>query len=426
MSIRALVLSDIHIGDPCGLALATNGSFEPLRIRPELIDFLERAKKVPASQEGKKPLLVLAGDVWDIAIDNIDEIATLSWRVFGELKEKGYLDSFESILFLPGNHDHALWTLLQTQTCIIRPMDERAKGIEAKVHPLPHAQEALLDFNDGPHPELRIPGVKPPYEGNVFLTGFTGNAIKVNVSYPNLAIRRRDGTNLLVTHGHFFEQMWTLLSDLFVPAVGSKLPVGQDLASLEMLNASLTDFINYSLAQMGPLNPVLQKIYEDFRVGKEPPELEPVLRALRKVLDRSFGSDDPPNPWVAFKEWGTDLVIDLELGLLKHALRLSLSNARSETVLPSGRQSGILDDPDKVAKIDAYLSAVRNDLAIPTPTVDEMVFGHTHESIRGRQLVFGETKTVTFWNPGSLVDPSGKGPDFMPLAIDHEGRVSKF
>ena len=307
MSIRAFVLSDLHIGDPCGMAVATKGSFEPIRIRKEFLDFLDRVEAMTPQE--KKPLLVLAGDVWDIAIDNIDEIATLSWTVFDALKPR--LASFESILFLPGNHDHALWTLLQTQTCIIRPMDERAKGDRsAKVFPLPHSQEALLDFREGPHPELKIPGVKPPYTGNVFLTGFTGGNIPVNISYPNLAIRRADGTNLVVTHGQFFEQAWTLLSDLFLPAVGRQLPPGRDLASLEMLNASLTDFINYSLAQMGPLNHVLQEVYEDFRVGRKPPQLDPVLRALRQVLDRAAGGDDPRTLKEALVEWASDRLID--------------------------------------------------------------------------------------------------------------------
>lgn len=423
MSIRAFVLSDIHIGDPCGMVVATDGEFDdPLRIRKGFLDFLDRVEKMPPQEH--KPLLVLAGDVWDIAVDNINDVATLSWRVFSALKPR--LSSFESILFIPGNHDHALWTLLQTQTCIIRPLDERARGGAAKVHPLPHAQEALLDFNEGPHPELRIPGVKPPYTGNIFLTGFTGGEIPVNVSYPNLTIRRADGTNLIVTHGQFFEQAWTLLSDLLLPAVGRELPAGRDLSSLEMLNASLTDFINYSLAQVGPLNRVLQRVYEDFRVGTEPPQLQPVLRALRQVLDRAAGNRDPRTPREMLMEWGSDLLIDLELGLLKWALRTSLANARDESFLPSGRHPGILDNPDKVAKIDAYLLAVRSDLSIPTPTVDEVVFGHTHESIRGRDLLLGGTHAVRFWNPGSLVSPNGKEPDFMPLAIDHNGYVAPF
>lgn len=422
MSVRAVVLSDLHIGDPAGMAVASGESFEPLRIRKEFLDFLDRVESMP-KQDGK-PLLVLAGDVWDIAIDNIDEIATLSWRVFDALKPR--LGSFESILFLPGNHDHALWTLLQTQTCIIRPMDERAQGRESKVHPLPHAQEALLDFTKGPHPELEIPGVKPPYAGNVFLTGFTGGAIPVNVSYPNLAIRRADGTNAIVTHGQFFEQSWTLLSDLFLPSVGGLLPPGRDLASLEMLNASLTDFINYSLAQMGPLNHVLQGIYEDFRIGREPPQLRSVLSALRTVLDRAVGSRDPFSLKERAVETVTDALIDFELFLLKIVLRTSLANARSETILPSGRLPGILDDQDKVDKIEAYLQAVRRDRSIPTDSVSEVVFGHTHESVSGRVLSFGAAGSVTFWNPGSLVAPNGGGPDFMPLAIDHEGRVSAF
>lgn len=422
MSVRAFVLSDIHIGDPKGLALASGDSFEPLRIRKEFLAFLDRVEAMPPQPH--KPMLVLAGDVWDVAIDNIDEIATLSWRVFDALKPR--LGAFESILFLPGNHDHALWTLLQTQTCIIRPLDERAQGRDAKVHPLPHAQEALLDFTKGPHPELEIPGVRPPYTGNVFLTGFTGGNIAVNVSYPNLAVRRSDGSNLVVTHGHFFEQAWTLLSDLFLPSMGGQLPPGRDLASLEMLNASLTDFINYSLAQVGPLNHVIQGIYEDFRLGREPPQLRSVIAALRTVLDRAAGSRDPFTPLERFKEAATDLLIDFELFLLKIILRTSLANARSETILPSGRLPGILDDQDKVDKIEAYLEAVRRDRSIPTDSVSEVVFGHTHESIRGRVLSFGDGGSVTFWNPGSLVAPDGSDPDFLPLAIDHEGRVAPF
>jgi len=230
----------------------------------------------------------------------------------------------------------------------------------------------------------------------------------------------------VVTHGHFFEQAWTLLSDLFLPSMGGRLPPGRDLASLEMLNASLTDFINYSLAQVGPLNHVIQGIYEDFRLGREPPQLRSVIAALRTVLDRAAGSRAPFTPLERFKEAATDLLIDFELFLLKIILRTSLANARSETILPSGRMPGILDDQGKVDKIEAYLEAVRRDRSIPTDSVSEVVFGHTHESIQGRVLSFGDGGSVTFWNPGSLVAPDGGDPDFMPLAIDHEGRVSAF
>jgi len=422
MSIRAFVLSDLHIGDRAGMVVAgRDGRFQsPLRIRSQFLDFLAR---VAALKLEHKPLLVLAGDVWDVAVDNIDDVATLSWDVFEELREGFSL--FESILFLPGNHDHALWTLLQTQTCVIRPLDRRAAGDRtAKAFPLPHAQEALLDFTKGPHPELEIPGVKPPYTGNVFLTGFTGGTIPVNVSYPNLAIRRADGRHVVVTHGQFFEQAWTLLSDLILPATEENLPKGRNLASLEMLNASLTDFINYSLAQMGPLNDVLQQVYEDFRVGREPPQFVPVMKALHDVLDRAADDHDRSLKGI-LRSFRNEIVIDIALALVKHYVRANLENAKSETILPSGRAPGILDNPDKLAKIEAYLRDVREDQAIPTPEIDQLVFGHTHESIRGRMIVLGG-KSIECWNPGSLVAPNGGDPDFMPIAIDHEGRAAAF
>lgn len=427
MSIRAFVLSDLHLGDPEGMLPVVDGGDGIRSVRPEFLRFLEKVERMPAQE--RKPLLVLAGDVWDIARCNLEDVADLSLSVFTELAPR--LAVFESILFLPGNHDHALWTLLQTQTCILRPLEARrnpSTASESRVRPLPRSQCALLDFRAEADPELRIPGVTPPYVGNIFLTGLAGGAIAVNVAYPNLVVRRPDGSVLLVTHGHFFQQTWTILSDLLAPVVGDALPSGRNLSNLETLDASLTDFLNFSLAQVGPLNATFQAVFDDCRAGREPPQIRPVLAALRRVLDEAIPFERSESLVARACETVSDGLLDASLFGLRHLLRWKIAQAKPASQDPGGRPAhGFLADPAHHPRIEAYLQATTSDREIPVEEVDEVVFGHTHQSLVGEPMRLREDGPgIRFWNPGSLLARSGEAPDFRPLAIDHAGRVHLF
>ncbi|GEM_PF-2948561 len=426
-----VVISDIHLGDPKGVVpdppMAGCVTLKGLPVRKGWADWMARLDQLLAAAEpgARIPYLVLNGDFWDVAIRNIDEAVELSLAFFKAVEVE---KRFESILFLPGNHDHYLWSLVQIQTAIIRPLENlRAAGTVAggtTVRKLPHAQCATLDFRGGGAPVFAIQDVTAPYTGNIFASGLTGGRIPVNVAYPDLHLLRADGTVCVVTHGHFFQVAWTLLSDLFGTSIGAHIPGGMDLYYLELLNAGLTDFINYSLAQVGPLSSVVQEVYDKVRRGEEPPEVAKILDALRHILDDAASFEGVSGWKGKLEEWGTDRLIDAGMVLLRKILEFAIKQSADGKALPTSRNvTNFLSDARNVGKIADFLSCARRDPSLRGAQVEELVFGHTHETIPGQNLALKDGGTLRCWNTGSLVSP-GDRTDFMPLAIDAAGRIS--
>ena len=426
-----VIVSDVHLGDPQGIALeAARGGYIPqgsLHVRRQWGDFVKAIEeRIAADAPGKKiPLLVLAGDFWDLAIRNIDEATDLSLRFFASA---GLENLFEQILFLPGNHDHYLWSLVQVENSIIRPLDAlrgQPPQTTKTVRTLPHVQCAVIDFRKAA-PVLDIRGVTSPLHGNIFATGLTGGRIPVNVAYPNLHLIRQGGNVGVVTHGHFFQGAWTLLSDLLRTSIGSTLPGGMDLFYLELMNSSMTDFFNYSLGQVGPLSSVLQRVYDDLRAGRQPPETRKILETLRAMLDEELDFSDDPWLQAKLEELGSDLLLKIVLALVRKGLETAIHGAQSKSALPTARDSmDFLDGPKNLAKIGDFLSFTAKDPILSGLPINELVFGHTHERIAGQNISVGRWKDVRCWNPGSLV-ASGERCDFMPVEIQESGAVTPF
>jgi len=190
---------------------------------------------------------------------------------------------------------------------------------------------------------------------------------------------------------------------------------------LELLNSPLTTFINFSLAQVGPLSAAIDRIYDEIRDGRYPPELRAILDSLKDLLDRELEYGDEPWLKAKIKELGSDAAIKLVISLLQAVLESAIRKSRNEKAFPTGRHEiGFLANERNLARIDEFLGLSQRDL--PNYHLDTLVFGHTHESIPGRLCTFPQGGSVRVWNPGSLVSNS-ELCDFMPLVISADGRV---
>ncbi|BDU77723.1 metallophosphoesterase family protein [Mesoterricola sediminis] len=426
----AVIVSDVHLGDPSGVVSPFPRSgyadLGGVRVRRDWLDWMAQVDaRLAAEGAGARiPHLVINGDFWDVSIRNMDEVAALSLAFFdaAEVERR-----FEQILFLPGNHDHVLWSWVQMQTTVIRPL-EKLKGAPAVpggsvVFPMPHAACAVLDLR-GATPAFAIQGVQGPYTGDVFVSGLTRGRIPVNVAYPALHVLRGDGTALLVTHGHFFQLAWTLLSEVLGPALDPPLPGGLDFYYLELLNASLTDFLNFALGQVGPLSGTLQRMYDQIRAGHEPPEVKRIMDAIRDLMDRALDFKAEPRWKAGLQEWGSDRLLDFQLYLLKRVVGLALRRSEAGWVMPTVRGEGaFLEDPRNAARLDAFMACAAKDDSLRGFRVDDLVFGHTHQSLAGRPLTLPSGRRLRCWNTGSLVC-AGEGCDFQPVTLDRAGRVA--
>jgi UDP-2,3-diacylglucosamine pyrophosphatase LpxH len=436
----AVVISDIHIGDEMGIVRSqpakgySSGGKQGPFIRDVFLGFQKKVGGVASGMPNKKiPYLVLNGDGWDVAIRNTDEVADISQSLFAALDLDKY---FEQILFIPGNHDHHLWVMLQTQTCVVRPLEKAAGSaaastafanlVGASVQAFPHEQSGILDLVKC---ELTIPGVKPPYDGHVFLSGLTGaKHIPINVVYPNLYLVPGAGgiaSSILVTHGHFFELAWRLLTDVLAQLLVRER-VRTDLVNLEMLNSPLTEFFNFSLAQVGPVSTLVNRIYNEARNGQKPPELDIALDSLADFADRAieFHGDGLWSDFKAMlKETGSDAAIKAVKSLVESLLRSALRGAKRSDLAASGARhdAKFLDRAATLDFIDLYLTMSRR----KQPNLDfrTVIFGHTHEAFPRRSRQLRESGEVTFWNTGGLVGLNGQC-DFMPLFVDGAGNIS--
>lgn len=179
MSRTRVILSDLHLGDP-----QSTLNLSPVRqgLRHWLCDL------------GDVQELILAGDILEGNFGSLDTAIEGSADVMGF---RGWLADLladgrfrpRRIVFIPGNHDYAIWHLLSTQRAFMRPLDEGRT--------LPRAPLRWAEFEN---PFLA--GVAPePYRDRFV------------VCYPDHRFGSR-GQLFLVTHGHYFDDSQSLRRNL--------------------------------------------------------------------------------------------------------------------------------------------------------------------------------------------------------------------
>ena len=111
--ICAVCLSDLHLGSEHSVFTAV----DPNTLEPDihkkssvLVSLVDCLKAVLSDHSGaKKPSLVLAGDVLELALATTNVAATVFAQFLELLIEDGELAVDSTIVYVPGNHDHHLW-----------------------------------------------------------------------------------------------------------------------------------------------------------------------------------------------------------------------------------------------------------------------------------------------------------------------------
>ena len=78
---------------------------------------------------------------------------------------------------------------------------------------------------------------------------------------------------------------------------------------------------------------------------------------------------------------------------------------------------------EESARMDAFLACAMKEECLRGLRVEDLVFGHTHQSLDGRLLTLPSGRTLRCWNTGCLTC-QGESCDFKPVAVDGEGRVA--
>jgi len=422
----ALVLSDLHLGEESSV-LRYGQKFK--KGKQPLVNTLTKLLKEKVANE-KVPFLILAGDTLDFSLASVQE-AVADFRLFLE----DVHEFFDNFVYIPGNHDHHMWRTLQEQVFVVNRIREGEK-----IGDFP--QEQIGTVRDG---KIVLKGVNPKKTlgAKTFLNDLlpeTAKGKNFAVTYPNVFLKFKNSErDILITHGHFFEVAWTLVSDIFKKSLNL---TAMNYRILERINSPLTEFGWYGLGQAGKLSHFMEGLYKEIK-NSEDRKLTLALNDVRDYLDELWTFKPTKREGffsrirgvfseakAGIKEELSDQGLELMTNLVKSLVISQVEEREPYTGgSPLRHCPNILDDPAKKDRIKRYIS-----YSLGRPYEFEpyqIIFGHTHIPIKDGSLeiaVDGRPRDIAAFNTGGWVVDS-KEPDEiiqsrpMPFLISDEGEI---
>ena len=165
------------------------------------------------------------------------------FRLFAHLAFGDGAPLFDPVIhYVPGNHDHHEWEITRENQYVTYVC----------------GQPAGAELASAWHTTKLVPTAERPVASSALLTGLArsqagGSHVTVEVSYPNLALRTPDGHRcLVVSHGHFTESIYTLMSRLRNVLYPDQRQASlEDIDSLEEENFAWIDFFWSTLGRSG-------------------------------------------------------------------------------------------------------------------------------------------------------------------------------
>ncbi len=380
--IRYVCVSDLHFGaENSILTKLTEGELtaDVVHPSPVLSGLMACLTELVAANEdaSRKPTLILCGDILELALTT-DDLALMVFERFLDLAfppaGAGLFD--DTILFVPGNHDHHLWEGARerqyAQYLTTVPAGER-------INPPWHTTRLLAESDPQPvESELLTTVIRrhPQCQG-----------VTVRAVYPNLGLVTPDGNRAVVFHhGHFVESIYRLMSsmkDLIFPG----RPQPQNVWDWEAENFAWIDFFWSTLGRSGDVGADVGLIYDMLQSPKDIQHLADNMAS--GIAARSGGP--------AWRRGAERWV--LRRGLSTVAGRVAASERRTPAQpLKSSSETGLrqyLEGP-----VRSQLAGETNGALPPDVT---FVFGHTHKPFAGSRQVDGYARPVTVFNTGGWV-----------------------
>jgi predicted phosphodiesterase len=367
----AMFISDFHIGENYGAVVQEipAGSDDDyighyveelgteIYYHTEVANLLEELEK-----RATIPYLIILGDVFDVAVDEVSDAFNLSQIFFNsEINGSTFMSHFDNVIFVAGNHDHHVWIMLQERYYIQNQLTE---GKEA--NPFPQQVVGTLELGEE-QPSLWLDEnvINNDPTDNFMSSILSNNSKPVYVIYPNLYIKYNDGNGICATHGHFFEKYWnkdTTLIEHF-----PKIPEDEDyFKNLQKYNAPFTEFANYAIAQVSDV----------FAQG---------------LADAPF-EENPPEK---FQRIGLYLAENYSEFFPLASSSVPLSNIQK-----------LENEADKVA---TYLKQARKQMSEYGLSFDVLVYGHTHKPCYNQSTEIDPD--ITIHNTGGWVNINVKDTD---------------
>jgi UDP-2,3-diacylglucosamine pyrophosphatase LpxH len=372
-SIRWVCISDLHLGALNSLLTNVTAGGERVddsAASPVLTALCECLRSL--RQPGQDPPeLVVLGDLFELALTAPEDAASTFSQFITALRP-GTRDAAiaPALRFVPGNHDHHLWSRASDDRYL------RLLQLDAASIPEPRSRHAthLLPSND------RVP-VRDRFIEILAARGNPATAITVEQSYPNLGLTTDSGERaVILSHGHFIEPLYRTMS-LLDTVFGSPRSGAVEAWQLEADNGGWIDFFWSSMGDSGDIMRITRSLYESLQSHEAMhAEIAAIERAI-KFAGRSRAR------------------ADIEAHTVAGFLRAGIGTALRERHRP-----GIILSPHAEEGLISYLNgavAIQAKAELGTPTDVTFIFGHTHKP-------FVESRsTSAFSSPVAVVNTGG-------------------
>jgi len=200
--INYVCLSDMHFGEEDSLLTnlkTASTDTDPMKPSPVMKQLVMCLRELISKNEeqGKKPILILNGDILEFALCTINQAAMVFERFIELIMPPGD-ELFQSIVYIPGNHDHHIWELAR-ETQYVNHIMSISPGENL---PIPwHTSNMFIDDDSD-----RVP--------SYFLTKLINrfqhlHDFAITTAYPNLGLFKEDGQKCVIFHhGHAFDRFF--------------------------------------------------------------------------------------------------------------------------------------------------------------------------------------------------------------------------
>jgi Calcineurin-like phosphoesterase len=420
-TIRYVCMSDLHFGQDTGVFTnieKENNSYviKPLKTNETMEDLatVMRAVINKNNTNGKKPTLILAGDILEMALNTTNYGAMVFERFLESFMPKGD-KIFDDIIFIPGNHDHHLWERSR-ETQYFQFLSTLKKN---EFLPYPwHTTKMIVKPEDESRFAQRLIKINPDVKGKNHMTESTFLTMMarrnkhlqnftIYAAYPNFGVVNEDKSKVIMfSHGHYIESLYQLITtvmNILFPKRGKIDRIYQ----IETENFAWIDFFWSALGRSGGAGKDIELIYNKMLSGKSFKKL--ITNAILTYLKiNKAGFFDK------MKAHSIKLIVELILDKIMKSEKLS-----SDGYLTKDAEVGLKNYLQTPTSIQLYseLKKIPEDLTF--------VFGHTHKPFQKYDdYVLTNSANETFNRQIALYNTGGWVVETIEAATEAHGAAA--
>lgn len=432
--VNLAVISDLHLG----VSSSTMTMTRPGSTSDEFdtLGFQQFTNALYEHGVDELDYLVLAGDIFDFSVVGYREAYEKAQDFFEALIQEQLTDQ---IIYVPGNHDASFWHTVQHEVSIVNKFKAGKFPEEFR-----HSEPGLLDLRPQSESsecrQIQLPGVssreadKDHAYGGLFLDWIVppGESeddppLTFHVAYPNFYVVDDEGSTL-VTHGHYFGEYWSVLTEYGIDIAQTDLfpdypNYTPDIEQLVAINFPVNQLACSGVGNAGILT---DRIIEDFVQEVKKGDTERLERYLNR-FDEQVEFRESDN-WYEFRNQISSWIEDKATDRLIDEVVEAVSEAR----FARGDKTFLERNEELV---NSYLKSVkkeRQQISESTgdfdfegeelPAVHQVIFGHTHQPHEPRQVDtdLSPMKDVTFGNTGAYMTSEGKPDAIDPMIYYYE------